>query len=42
MDKWNSKLQGVIRKLTLSFTLQIWAKIQFATLLSPNFAIIQT
>ncbi len=30
-DKWNSKLQGVIKKLTLSFTLQIWAKIQSTT-----------
>jgi hypothetical protein len=40
-DKWNSKLQGVIKKLTLSFTLQIWTKIQSTTFLSPNLAIIQ-
>jgi hypothetical protein len=30
-NKWNSKLQGVIKKLTLSFNLQIWAKIKSTT-----------
>jgi hypothetical protein len=42
MDKWNNKLQGVINKLILSFTLQIWAKIQSTTFLSPNLAIFQS
>jgi hypothetical protein len=36
------KLQGVIKKFTLSFALQLWVKIQSTTLLSPNLAIIQT
>jgi len=42
MDKWNNKLQGVINKLILSFTLQIWTIIQSTTFLSPNLAIIQS
>jgi hypothetical protein len=42
MEKWNNKLQGVINKLILRFTLQIWTKIQSTTFLSPNLAIIQS